>query len=135
MDKSSSYQSSKYVFVSAVGAFFLTSLISNLLGGHFEAAIIFNWLCAVYLLRSAGPESYHYAVTIAIGLLVGGIIFAVSIAPLWLFTSVVGLIGDNQIHIKTIEPVYLLVINSIVSSVYMLIGFRRMGVDLAKDFM
>lgn len=135
MEKTSLFQSLKYVAVSTVGAYFITAFIANFLGNHFEGALIFNWLCAVYLLRLAGPESYHYVVTIGLALLVGGIVFAVAMTPLWLVTAGIGLVSGTDFGMDNISVSCLLIVNSLVVSLYMLIGSRRMGVDPAADFM
>ncbi len=128
-------QTTKYIVVSSIGVFFVTAIIANLLDSHFEAAIIFNWICAAHILTSDKTNTYHYVFIIGFALLIGGLVFATALAPLWLFSKAAVFLTGEGLQIKQLHPYYLLTINSLVSSAYVLTGYKKIGVDPSEDFM
>lgn len=135
MKRNPHLQATKYIVISAIGAFFVTAVIANLLSNHFEAAIIFNWLCAAHILTSDRTNTYHYMFIIAFALLIGGLVFATALAPLWLYTKAAILLAGEEVQLQQIHPYYMLIINALVSSAYVLTGYRKIGTDPAEDFM
>ncbi len=128
-------QTIKYVLVSASGSFFITALITNLLGDHFEAALAFNWIVATYLYTIYRPPTFHYLVTLAQALIMGAVVLAVSLAPLWLFCYLMKIFLQESCKIQEISPTIFLAINAIVASTYILKGFRKNGDNPAENFM
>ncbi len=135
MERNPYLQATKYIVISGIGAFFVTAVIANLLGSHFEAAIIFNWLCAAHILTSDKTNTYHYVFIIAFSLLIGGLVFATALAPLWFYTEAAIMLAGEEVQLQQLHPYYMLTINALVSSAYVLTGYRKIGSNPAEDFM
>lgn len=128
-------QASKYIVISSIGAFFVTAVIANLFDSHFEAAIVFNWICAAHILTSDKTNTYHYVFIIGFALVIGGLVFATALAPLWFFTKAAVYFTESELLLKQLHPYFLLTINAFVSSSYILVGYKKIGINPSEDFM